>query len=684
MSKFNKGQRQLHHTSASSIEIAEGYPNVKEGNEGDITLRHIKGQGVYIFVKFRNRWYSRQLFSGQGRNTGVKESNLENPSARQQLNFYDPKSRKTFPVDTSEVLTVTFGSPGKLRLGNKKSTNDSFRNDYSLSLGEDSITNKEGKLYLGSGDGKRGGVIFPAKNITTPCTQGLRVTNLASSGTAVRRLLSAKPITSISGDDSGIQLCTYDGDGGLLRLKSDSNTIPDGVSGMGQLYSGGSDKPWWGAGTGTAYEMLTSNTGLPLAGGTMTGSIYFTETSAASGDTAGLGQLWVKDDDPASLYYTNDDGEDIQITYNDHIAPTEQTRIQVRNDEGITIPAGSPLYSKGEIGGSERILVGIADASDANKMPCIGISYEEMNTSSTQDNYAVVSGVYNTNITVTSVSEQDTMYVAPHGGTAPYLTITRPTATNHLIQNVGICIRQTATNVAAGTLVSAIGRTNDVPNLLTNTLHADDDVKIEFGDADEYIKGDGSQLIISSSNQIDFNNSRLYDVNRITFNDSTSQTTAPVNKWSIQTGGYKTNNNSATTYYFQYRPNGESWANADSSIASIGIYDTYASMLVAPYDGKVTKISVHGYANDTGATDPFKFYVFKGTPLSGGGSMTLTQIGVTGTITPVALRQFVENTDITSSNTFSENDAIYVMYKKDSTTASQDLYFSVTVSGEYT
>lgn len=264
---------------------------------------------------------------------------------------------------------------------------------------------------------------------------------------------------------------------------------------------------------------------LPLAGGTMTGSIYFTETSAASGDTAGLGQLWVKDDDPANLYYTNDDGEDIQITYNDHIAPTEQTRIQVRNDEGITIPAGSPLYSKGEIGGSERILVGIADASDANKMPCIGISYEEMNTSSTQDNYAVVSGVYTTNITVTSVSEQDTMYVAPHGGTAPYLTITRPTATNHLIQNVGICIRQTATNVSAGTLVSAIGRTNDVPNLLTNTLHADDNVKIEFGDAGEYIKGDGTDLHIASSNDIlftgtdlDCNNMRILDINRIIFN----------------------------------------------------------------------------------------------------------------------------------------------------------------------
>ena len=66
MARLNKTQKQLHHTSASSIEIAEGFPHVKEGNEGDIALRHIRGKGVYIFAKFRNRWYSRQMISGQG------------------------------------------------------------------------------------------------------------------------------------------------------------------------------------------------------------------------------------------------------------------------------------------------------------------------------------------------------------------------------------------------------------------------------------------------------------------------------------------------------------------------------------------------------------------------------------------------------------------------------------------
>ena len=77
------------------------------------------------------------------------------------------------------------------------------------------------------------------------------------------------------------------------------------------------------------------------------------------------------------------------------VHPMELSRLQVRNDEGSTIPAGAPLYSKGEIGGSERILVGIADANDVAKMPCIGIAQAEMNTTSTKDNFAVSQGVFN-------------------------------------------------------------------------------------------------------------------------------------------------------------------------------------------------------------------------------------------------------------------------------------------------
>ena len=158
----------------------------------------------------------------------------------------------------------------------------------------------------------------------------------------------------------------------------------------------------------------------------------------------------------------------------------EVKMIQVRNDEGSTIPAGAPLYSKGEIGGSNRILVGIADASDSAKMPCIGIAYAEMNTSSTQDNYAVVGGVYNTELNggFSGLNVGDTVYVKNWTGTptsaSDVLTITRPTDGGVEVQNVGIILKTNGT-IIQGLLVSAIGRSNDIPNAIVTTNSADAD-----------------------------------------------------------------------------------------------------------------------------------------------------------------------------------------------------------------
>jgi hypothetical protein len=152
----------------------------------------------------------------------------------------------------------------------------------------------------------------------------------------------------------------------------------------------------------------------------------------------------------------------------------EVKMIQVRNDEGSTIPAGAPLYSRGEIGGSSRIKVGIADANDSAKMPCIGLAYEEMNTTSTQDNYGVVGGVYNTNLTgFTGLNEGDIVYVKNWTGTptaaSDVLTTTKPAGADEAIQNVGIILKTNSPtgSIIQGLLVSTIGRSNDIPNYLT-------------------------------------------------------------------------------------------------------------------------------------------------------------------------------------------------------------------------
>ena len=163
----------------------------------------------------------------------------------------------------------------------------------------------------------------------------------------------------------------------------------------------------------------------------------------------------------------------ITVTYDDAnndmdfvVSPTTTVKLEVRNDEGTTISAGSPLYSKGEIGGSGRIKVGVADADNAAKMPCIGIAEAEMDTGDGKDNYAISQGIYNTNISgFTGLAVGDNLYVSIVGT----LLQSKPTGETGLIQNVGIVLK-TNGSICQGLLVSAIGRTNDVPNLDQNAL----------------------------------------------------------------------------------------------------------------------------------------------------------------------------------------------------------------------
>ena len=158
---------------------------------------------------------------------------------------------------------------------------------------------------------------------------------------------------------------------------------------------------------------------------------------------------------------TDDGNGEITLTFGGDADTAEKVHFPVRNDEGATIPAGTPLYSRGEVGGSERILVGIADASDPDKMPAIGIAETELTTTgSGKDGFCIMTGTYNTNISgFTGLEENDILYVDAAGG----LTQDRPTGTN-LIQNVGIVLKTNGT-ICQGLKVSCIGRTNDVPNI---------------------------------------------------------------------------------------------------------------------------------------------------------------------------------------------------------------------------
>lgn len=282
-------------------------------------------------------------------------------------------------------------------------------------------------------------------------------------------------------------LFVYDGTNWKSVIFASGATSPNGhgANGAIQLSDGGG-----GFTSDTNLTWTASPATLTVDGKlTVTGLIdptgmVFTPQATNPETTNPLNTIWI-DSETGHLVRGNRD--------------TESTvHFNVRNDEGATIPLGAPLYSKGEIGGSQRIKVGIADASDPAKMPAIGLAMEEMNTSSTQDGNMILTGILNENITITGVVEQDIIYVAPHGGTAPYLTITRPTSGSHLVQNVGVCVRQASANVSQGMKVAAIGRTVDIPNAVITTNSADADY-VYIDDGNTFKKITPSNLGISGS-----------------------------------------------------------------------------------------------------------------------------------------------------------------------------------------
>jgi hypothetical protein len=162
-------------------------------------------------------------------------------------------------------------------------------------------------------------------------------------------------------------------------------------------------------------------------------------------------------------------GGEADFTYDStiNLLTTEKVRTQVvvdvRNETGSAIGAGSVVYVNGD-----GTLIDLANASDSAKMPSIGIVTN--NLGDNQNGYAAISGQVNGldgsagntvfDSTIVAADVGKILYVSPIN--AGRLTITKPTSSTHLIQNVGRILDLTGPNVKI--VVNNIGRTNDVPN----------------------------------------------------------------------------------------------------------------------------------------------------------------------------------------------------------------------------
>jgi len=134
-----------------------------------------------------------------------------------------------------------------------------------------------------------------------------------------------------------------------------------------------------------------------------------------------------------------------------------------------------------------------ARADSASTMPSIGIVTN--NIAASGSGYVTINGALNISSTVIDDTLSDPgdvgkiLYVSPT--TAGNLTITKPTTSSHLIQNVGKIIGINGSNVKI--VVSNIGRSNDVPNTIsiTGSITGSSIIK-SGGTSSQFLKADGT------------------------------------------------------------------------------------------------------------------------------------------------------------------------------------------------
>ena len=205
----------------------------------------------------------------------------------------------------------------------------------------------------------------------------------------------------------------------------------------------------------TASHLLGFVTSASYAESSSYASTALSASHAVNADVVGLFNKDILDGTAYQVLRTDGAGN-LSFDYAD------RTNIEVRTIEAVT--KGDPLRVVGFNNGQNRVEVRKADASNSALMPAYGVAYETIGAN--QNTQMVALGALdnvNTQVAPNDFQEGDVLYVKPGGG----LTNVKPTGTN-LIQNVGKVARRNQNN--GEILVSAIGRSNDVPNIAEGNL----------------------------------------------------------------------------------------------------------------------------------------------------------------------------------------------------------------------
>ena len=188
----------------------------------------------------------------------------------------------------------------------------------------------------------------------------------------------------------------------------------------------------------------------------------YTGSAIISGSLEVTGSTSLQSLTASGLYYPDTDGTEFMVLRTDGSGNlsfdySDRTNLEVRTVEAVT--KGDPLRVVGFNNGQNRAEVRRADALNSSLMPSYGLAYETVgaNVNTQMVALGALDNV-NTQIAPNDFQEGDILYVQIGGG----LTNVKPTG-SALIQNVGKVARRQQNS--GEILVSAIGRSNDVPNI---------------------------------------------------------------------------------------------------------------------------------------------------------------------------------------------------------------------------
>ena len=287
---WDRQTRGLSQSKLGKPNIKQNLPLPKDGDNGDMSIRNVTA-GVFSFFKALGTWF--KVFNNKNHMIPDKPNTYDIGSqhtpwrslylSNNSLHIGNTKAEQT-SISTDGTELKFKDSSGKLRniIGRETGTSDDAgtSNDYVTKIGKDSTANAQGYLALGSGVNDNGGFITGAVNLAKSNEAGYKGLRCISANPSNSKIIAFSIIQSLAITVPNVSISSYAATGatygGSIDIKeSDANPPSDPTAGYISLFAKSDGLYIYQDSTATNI----STAFLPLAGGTMTGTLEIVKTS---------------------------------------------------------------------------------------------------------------------------------------------------------------------------------------------------------------------------------------------------------------------------------------------------------------------------------------------------------------------------------------------------------------------